>query len=102
MPPTEPEVREALKAVIDPEINMDIVNLGLIYEVKISPEGDVAVKMTLTSPFCPVGPELRQKAEETVMAMSGVKSSGVEIVFTPPWDPVTMASDEAKDKLGIW
>jgi len=99
---TEEEVREALKTVEDPEIHIDVINLGLIYGVKVSEAGDVEIKMTLTSPFCPVGPEMVASAEEAASSVPGVKSAKVEIVFAPPWDPVKMASDEAKDKLGIW
>ena len=99
---TVEEVREALKTVQDPEIHIDVINLGLIYDVIISEAGDVDIKMTLTSPFCPVGPEMVASAEDAAAKVPGVKSAKVEIVFTPTWDPAKMASDEAKDKLGIW
>ncbi len=99
---TEAQVREALKKVVDPELHLDIVSLGLVYEVKVNDEGDVAVKMTLTTPFCPIAPEFQQNARNAAESVAGVKSATVEIVFDPPWDPATMASEEAKNQLGLW
>lgn len=101
--PTEEEIRETLKKVIDPEINMDIVNLGLIYGVEKDEEkGHINVRMTFTSPACPYGPELHRQTQDAVATLPGVQSATVEITFSPPWDPRTMASDEAKDMLGIF
>jgi metal-sulfur cluster biosynthetic enzyme len=102
--PTVEEVREALSTVEDPELHIGIIDLGLIYGVDIAgPENnEVAVTMTLTSPMCPVGPMFKQAVESKVQSMEGVTSTSVEITFTPPWDPRTMASDDAKVQLGIW
>jgi len=101
--PTEDQVREVLKTVIDPEIHVDILNLGLIYGVENDEDkGHINVKMTLTSPACPFGPEIQRQTHTVVAALPGVKSVNVEITFSPPWDPRTMASDEAKDVLGIF
>lgn len=102
--PTTEQVREALKAVNDPELNIPILDLGLVYDVAV--EGDngehVTVTMTLTSPMCPVGPLFKQSVEDRVKAVEGVKDVNVEITFTPPWDPREMATDDVKVMLGIW
>jgi len=95
------DVREALKAVVDPEIGIDIVNLGLIYDVGIS-DNNITVKMTLTGPGCPVGPMLQSQVYGIAAGMPGARNVQVDMVWTPPWDPRTMASEEAKDVLGIW
>ena len=102
--PTQEQVYEALKEVEDPELQMGIVDLGLVYGVDVEgPENEnVSVTMTLTSPMCPVGPMFKQAVLSKVEGMEGVKSASVEITFTPPWDPRTMASDDAKVQLGIW
>jgi metal-sulfur cluster biosynthetic enzyme len=102
--PTQEEVREALKTVEDPELHMGIIDLGLIYGVDVEgPQNEnVTVTMTLTSPMCPVGPMFKASVEDKVKSLEGVKSANVEITFTPPWDPRTMASDDAKVLLGIW
>lgn len=103
MLPTEEQIREALKTVVDPEIHMDILNLGLIYGVETDEEkGHIQVRMTLTSPACPYGPEIQRQAHQAVAALPEVKSVQIEITFQPPWDPRTMATDEAKDVLGIF
>ena len=97
-------VRDALKDVEDPELNMGILDLGLVYDVVCEgTEGeDVTVTMTLTSPMCPVGPMFKESVETKVRSMEGVAKANVEITFTPPWDPRTMASDDVKVLLGIW
>lgn len=101
--PTEEQIREVLKTVVDPEIHMDILNLGLVYGIQREEErGHITVTMTLTSPACPYGPEIQRQSHMVVSALPGVKSVNVDITFTPPWDPRTMASDEAKDQLGIF
>jgi metal-sulfur cluster biosynthetic enzyme len=98
---TPERVYEALKAVVDPEIGIDIVNLGLIYDVALN-ENNISVKMTLTSPGCPVGPMLQSQVYGIASGMPGARNVQVDVVWTPPWDPRTMASEEAKDTLGIW
>ncbi|HEY5339554.1 MAG TPA: metal-sulfur cluster assembly factor [Candidatus Aquilonibacter sp.] len=101
---TQEIVREALAEVQDPELFMGILELGLVYDVVV--EGDtgqeVTVVMTLTSPMCPVGPMFRQAVQSKVEAIDGVDSCKVDLTFSPPWDPKTMASDDVKTKLGIW
>ena len=102
--PTQEEVREALKTVEDPELHIGSSDLGLIYGVEVAgPASDeVSVTMTLTSPMCPVGPMFKAAVESRVKSMDGVNVANVEITFTPPWDPRTMAGDDAKVQLGIW
>ncbi len=102
--PTQEEVREALKTVEDPELHIGVIDLGLIYGVEVAGEDneDINVSMTLTSPMCPVGPMFKAAVESRVLSLDGVKKASVEITFTPPWDPRTMASDDAKVLLGIW
>jgi metal-sulfur cluster biosynthetic enzyme len=102
--PTVEQVREALKEVKDPEINLPILDLGLVYDVAVEGEhGEhVTIVMTLTSPMCPVGPMFKQNVEDAAKAVEGVKSVTVDITFTPPWDPREMATDDVKMMLGIW
>lgn len=92
------KIVEALKKIVDPEIGMDIINLGLVYDIRV--EGDVAtIVMTLTTPFCPWGPLVISQAEEAVKAL-GFKDVNIEITFDPPWG-THMMSEEAKAKLGV-
>jgi metal-sulfur cluster biosynthetic enzyme len=102
--PTVDQVREALTTVEDPELNMGIVDLGLVYGIDVDGPAseNVTVTMTLTSPMCPIGPMFRQMVVDKVEGLEGVKTARVDITFSPPWDPRTMASDDAKVQLGIW
>ena len=92
---------EKLKTVFDPEIPVDIYELGLIYKVDVSDEKDVAIDMTLTAPGCPVAGEMPEWVREAVMDVPGVRSCKVDLVFEPPWDPTRM-SDEAKLQLNMF
>jgi FeS assembly SUF system protein len=92
---------EKLKTVYDPEIPVDIYELGLIYKVDISDEKDVAVDMTLTAPGCPVAGEMPGWVQDAIMEIPGIRSATVELVFDPPWDPSRM-SDEAKLQLNMF
>ena len=83
---TEEAIRKALRQVKDPEINMNIMDLGLVYEVQIA-ESKVSIKMTLTSPGCPAGPEIVQDADRVVRALDGVEDVDIEIVWEPYWTP---------------
>ncbi|CAN5569522.1 SUF system Fe-S cluster assembly protein [soil metagenome] len=94
-------VIETLKTCYDPEIPVDIWELGLIYEINISEGNDVAIKMTLTSPACPVAETLPPDVEQKVRDMPDVNSAKVEITFDPPWEKELM-SDEARLELGMW
>jgi FeS assembly SUF system protein len=91
---------KALKTVFDPEIPVDIYELGLVYDVQISEDGDVKVVMTLTTPNCPVAESLPQEVKEKVAAVENVKSVDLEITFEPSWNK-DMMSEEAKFELGI-
>ena len=96
-------VMEALKEVQDPELHLGIVDLGLIYGVDVEEGGKhVEVRMSLTSPGCPYGPQMVNDVRFTVTSLPGVETADVRVVWDPPWDPRKMASDEIKDKLGIW
>jgi FeS assembly SUF system protein len=92
---------EAFKTVFDPEIPVDIYELGLIYKVDVSDDRDVAVDMTLTAPGCPVAGEMPGWVEDAVRAISEVRNVKVDLVFDPPWDPSRM-SDEAKLQLNMF
>lgn len=96
----EDQIVEMLKSVYDPEIPVDVYELGLIYEVKIKDDGHVDIIMTLTTPNCPVAESLPQEVEDKVASVEGVTSAKVEIVFDPPWDK-EMMSEEAKLELGF-
>ncbi len=93
-------VIEALKEIYDPEIPVNIYDLGLIYDVQVSPESHVKVLMTLTTPHCPVAESMPGEVELRVGAVPGVGHAEVELVWDPPWDPQKM-SDEAKLELGM-
>ncbi len=100
--PTKEEVFEALKPVQDPEIRIGIVDLGLIYDADISDAGKVTIKMTLTTPACPYGEMLVAMVHRAAEDLDDVTEVEVVLVWEPTWDPVEMASDVAKDLLGIW
>ncbi len=96
----EAQVIEALRTCFDPEIPVDIYELGLIYEVKVDDTGSVGVKMTLTSPHCPAAQSLPPEVKEKVCSVPGVKDAKVEVVWDPPWNP-SMMSEAAKLQLGM-
>jgi metal-sulfur cluster biosynthetic enzyme len=87
MPVTEDAIRQNLRTVKDPELNLSIVDLGLVYDVAVTEEGAVDVKMTLTSPGCPSGPEIMGDAEQAVRAVEGVTDVNIELVWEPYWTP---------------
>lgn len=95
-----PRVLEALKTVRDPEIPVNLVDLGLIYELIVNKDGIVYVEMTLTAPSCPVAGELPGQVREAVAAVEGVNDARVKLVWEPPWDKERM-SEEAKLELGL-
>ena len=90
----------SLKTVIEPELGVPMVDLGLIYDVEEIDDGHVHIKMTLTSPFCPMSGYMVQLVENAALETDGVSSAEVEVVFDPPWDPSTMATEEIKSMLG--
>ena len=95
------ELIASLKTVYDPEIPVDIYELGLIYKVDVSDDRDVLVEMTLTAPGCPVAGEMPGWVKDAVEKVEGVRSGAVNLVFDPPWDPSRM-SDEAKLQLNMF
>jgi len=95
-------IREALCEVYDPEIGIDIVSLGLVYGTTMDDQGKLTVDMTLTSPYCPMGGLIQDQVSAICAPLPGVEQVQVNFVFKPPWDPRTMASDEAKLDLGIY
>lgn len=99
--PLRDRVIEVLKTCYDPEIPVDIYELGLIYEVRVDPGNDIYIKMTLTSPACPVAETLPPDVEQKVRDMPDVNDAKVEITFEPPWDK-DMMSEEARLELGMW
>jgi metal-sulfur cluster biosynthetic enzyme len=95
---TVDDVQEALTNVIDPELGLDFVELGLVYGVEVE-GGDVFISFTLTSPGCPIGPQVAEQMEEFVGELDGVNAVHPKMTFTPPWTP-DMMSEEAKFALG--
>jgi metal-sulfur cluster biosynthetic enzyme len=97
----EDVVRENLRMVVDPELGISIVDLGLIYGIEIKEEGNVVIKLTLTSPACPLGAVIQGQAHTAVKKLPWVKEVKIELVWSPRWDPRTMASEDAQMQLGI-
>ncbi len=97
--PTIDEVQDALTNVIDPELGLDFVELGLIYDIEVD-EGEVLVAFSLTSPGCPIGPQVSEQIEEFVSEIDGVTGVTSKMTFTPAWTPERM-SEEAKFALGF-
>jgi FeS assembly SUF system protein len=93
-------VVEALKSIYDPEIPVDIYELGLIYGVDVSEDGDAVITMTLTTPHCPVAESLPNEVELRALSVPGIRDAVVNLVWDPPWDPSKM-SDEARLELGM-
>ena len=101
-PVTVEEIWEVLKQVMDPELHIGIVDLGLVYKVDLDDYGVVSIDLTLTSPGCPIGPMIQGQAYHLLTQLDGIEDVEVNLVWDPPWDPRTMASDEVKLQLGIW
>jgi metal-sulfur cluster biosynthetic enzyme len=101
-PLSEDNVRTSLKQVDDPEIGINIVDLGLVYEINVQETKDVQIVMTLTTPFCPIGPSLKQQIANVIKKdIEGAGKVDVQFTFNPPWDK-EMMSEDAKDELGIF
>ena len=98
--PEQETILDALKTVKDPELNVNIVDLGLVYTIQTR-ESEIDVEMTLTSPACPAGPQILHDATTALEAIEGVSKAHVKLVMTPPWTPEKM-SDDARDELGIF
>jgi len=100
-PATEETVREALKHVMDPELGVNIVDLGLVYDVEISQDGKIFIEYTLTTMGCPIGPLIEHQMQSFLENVPGVTSVEAEMVLRPPWSP-EMMSEEAKAALGYF
>jgi metal-sulfur cluster biosynthetic enzyme len=98
--PSHDEINDALSNVIDPELGLDFVELGLIYEVEVADTGRVDVTFTLTTPACPIGPQVTEQIKEFVGELDDVTEVEAHMVFTPPWTPEKM-SEDAKFALGF-
>lgn len=99
--PIQEQVQAVLKTIFDPELPVDIYELGLIYKIDVSPENEVAIDMTLTSPACPVAGTLPGQVEAEVRKLNGVKSAKVKLVWEPPWTQDRM-SEAARVELGLF
>ena len=100
MPATEKDIRKALKTVKDPELNLDLVVLGLIYDIQVAEDGAVRVLISLTSPGCPVAGQIVEDARTAVLGVEGVERAEVELTFDPPWTPERI-SPLIRSSLGI-
>ena len=95
------EIMTQLKQIIDPDLGISIVDLGLIREITLSDDGNAEIKMTLTSPGCPIGPELMRAVKHFAEKVEGVKSANVRLVFSPPWNPDRDATQDGKFQLSM-
>jgi metal-sulfur cluster biosynthetic enzyme len=93
-------IYEALKQIYDPEVGINIVDMGLIYSLDIE-DGKVGITMTLTSPGCPAGPQILGQVDSALKALEGIEDVDIQVVWSPPWSP-DMLSDDARDQLGIF
>lgn len=100
--PTKEEILAKIAPIDDPEIRVGIVDLGLVYDVIFPDDRTVIISMTLTTPGCPYGPQLVGAVKNAVQELDGIEKVNVELVWNPPWNPSEMASEYAKDVLGIW
>ncbi|NLF68205.1 MAG: metal-sulfur cluster assembly factor [Candidatus Anammoximicrobium sp.] len=105
MPLSEDGIREELKKVFDPEMFVNIVDLGLVYTIDIQPrddgQSDIRIEMTMTSPMCPAAPEMIDNCKRVLSPLPGVNAVDVKLVLDPPWTPDRMTED-ARDQLGIF
>lgn len=100
--PNKEQIIAAIKPVIDPEIGISIVDLGLIYDGNMIENNTAHVLMTLTSPMCPMGPQIMGEVHQAVQVLEGVDDVKVELTFDPPWDPKNMCDEDTKMMLGIF
>ncbi len=99
---TDAQIKEWLEPVEDPELFLSLVGLGLIYDCQHDDDGVVVIKLTLTSPSCPLADQLIDKVKVRAKEHESIKDVIIEVVWEPKWDPKTMASEEVKDVLGLW
>ena len=98
--PEQDTIVEALRTVVDPELHVNVVDLGLVYTIQTR-DDEVDVEMTLTTPACPAGPEILKNAVDALERIEGISKANVKLVMSPPWSPDRM-SDAARDELGIF
>jgi len=101
---SEDQARETLKQVIDPELFINVIDLGLVYLVEVQEQegkSNIQIEMTLTSPACPAGPQIIAQSKSVLGALEGVGNVEIKLVMTPPWSPDRMTED-ARDQLGIF
>jgi metal-sulfur cluster biosynthetic enzyme len=98
--PDQALIYEKLKQIYDPEVGINIVDMGLIYSLDIA-ENRVEITMTLTSPGCPAGPQILSQVDSQVKTLDGIEDVDIKVVWSPPWSP-DMLSEEARDQLGIF
>ncbi len=99
---TKEDLLDKIRPVIDPELGFSIVDLGLIYDARQEENGDVYVKMTLTSPMCPLGPKIRDDVAKELQKDDNINNVRIEWTFDPPWNPKEMASEDIQWELGIY
>jgi metal-sulfur cluster biosynthetic enzyme len=103
MTPTPERILEGLRPVVDPELDLSIVELGLVRGIEVEEDtGHVQIRLTLTSPMCPLGPEILVATRHAAERIEGVRQVQVELVWSPAWDPRIDAREEARAELGIW
>lgn len=95
-------LREWIRPVLDPDVGVSLVDLGLIYKIEPQESGAVRLEMTLTTPACPSAPTMMAELKKRLLEHPGVSDVKIDLVWEPKWDPKTMASDSVKDALGIW
>jgi len=101
--PTPEIIYDALRPVIDPELDISIVDLGLVRGVGVDDgTGDVEIELTLTSPMCPLGPEIVTAVRTAALGVVGVHNAQIDLVWSPPWDPRRDATEDVRADLGIW
>ena len=100
IPPTEATITELLYEVIDPELGINIADLGLLRDIKVAPNGDVLVVMTLTTPACPLGPYITEEIQQLLGQVTAIGNVEVEVIWSPAWEPERDMSDQAKKWLG--
>jgi metal-sulfur cluster biosynthetic enzyme len=98
--PDQAQIYETLKHIYDPEVGINIVDMGLIYSLDIA-DNKVEITMTLTSPGCPAGPQILSQVDSQVKTLDGIEEVDIKVVWSPPWSP-DMLSEEARDQLGIF
>ncbi|MEI6513288.1 MAG: metal-sulfur cluster assembly factor [bacterium] len=96
------DVKTRLEEVFDPELDINIVDLGLVCDVEVTPDKEVILTMTLTSPACPLAPQIEKDINQVLSEMPDIKNVQINWVFDPPWDPYVNPTEDGRLELGIW